>query len=109
MGIADAARDKAHAKVTELEAEVTKIKAQLEEAQENLGGAQAAGDLLGSVQDTPVVGDLTSGMRRDATVDQASGQADVARLQSELSSAETKLEWARKAEAAVEAVTGDEG
>lgn len=108
MGITDAARDKAHAKVSELEAQVTALKADLADAQDQLTASQAAGDLLDSVKQTPVVGGLTEGMRRDSGVDQATAQATVDKLTAELSSAETKLDWAKKAEDALGAVTGQD-
>lgn len=108
MGITDAARDKAHAKVSELEAEVTALKAQLADAQDQLEVSQGAGGLLESVKETPIVGSLTEGMRRDSGVDQATAQATVDKVQAELSSAQTKLDWAKKAEDALGAVTGQE-
>jgi hypothetical protein len=107
MGITDAARDKARAKVSELEAEVTALKADLADAQDQLTASQATGDLLDSVKQTPVVGGLTEGMRRDSGVDQATAQANVDALKSKLSAAQTKLDWAKKAEDALGTVTGE--
>lgn len=106
MGIGETARATAHAKVSEAQAKVTQLQSQLKQAKLDLEGSSAAGDLLDSVKDTAVVGTLTSGMRDQSGVDQATAQAEVDRLTAELSSAETKLDLRRKAEAAVSAVTG---
>ena len=107
MGISDLARDKAQAKVSEAQAAVTSLTARLQQAQADLAATEAAGDLWESVQDTPVVGSLTSGMRSSATVNQAEAQAEVDRLQAELTAAQNKLDWAKKAQSAVESVTGE--
>lgn len=107
MGISDLARDKAQAKVSEAQAAVTTLTAKLQQAQADLAATEAAGDLWESVQDTPVVGSLTSGMRSSATVNQAEAQAEVDRLQAELTAAQNKLDWAKKAQSAVESVTGE--
>ncbi|MCB0914490.1 MAG: hypothetical protein H6525_09875 [Actinobacteria bacterium] len=105
MGMSDMAKSKAQAKVSEYEAEVATLESQLADAQEELEGSTAAGGLLDKVKDTPVLGDLTSGLRRGTGVDQATAKAEVDRIQSELDKARTQLEWARKAQDAVESVT----
>ena len=78
----------------------------MQKAKLDLEGSAAAGDLLDSVKDTTEVGTLTSGMRDQSGVDEATAQAEVDRLTAELSSAQTKLDLLRKAESAVSAVTG---
>jgi hypothetical protein len=108
MGITDTARAKARASVSQAQAEVADLTAQLAAARRAVDGSQAAGDVLDSVRDTPLVGQLTAGMRDKAGVDQAKAIADVDRLTAELSSAQGKLDLAKKAEAAILAVTGGE-
>lgn len=63
--MSDMAKSKAQAKVSEYEAEVATLESQLADAQEELEGSTAAGGLLDKVKDTPVLGDLTSGLRRE--------------------------------------------
>ncbi len=103
--MSDMAKSKAQAKVSQYEAEVTALEAQLADAQEELDGSTAAGGLLDTVKDVPVLGDLTGRLRRGTGVDQATAQANVDRIQSELDKARTQLVWARKAQDAVESVT----
>ncbi len=99
------ARSKAQAKVSEYEAQVSALKAQLADAQDELDGSKAAGGLLDSIKDAPVIGGLTDRLRRTTGVDQATAKADVDRIQAELTKAQTQLDWARKAQDAVETVT----
>ena len=108
MGITDTARAKAKAAVSEAQAEVTELTAELELAKRQVADQEAAAAALDSVRDTPVVGTLTAGMRDQSVVDQAHGKADVDRLTAELSSATDKLNLAKKAQAAIVAVTGGE-
>lgn len=105
MGMSDMARRKAQAKVSEYEAQVTVLKAQLADAQDELDGSTAAGGLLDSIKDAPVIGGLTDRLRRNTGVDQATAKANVDRIQAELTKAQTQLDWARKAQDAVETVT----
>lgn len=105
MGMSDIARSKAQAKVSEYEAEVRALEAQLADAQSDLDGTKTASGLLDSVKDTPVIGGLTDRMRRNAGADQASLKATVDRIQAELTKAQTQLDWARKAQNAVDSVT----
>ncbi|TXH44344.1 MAG: hypothetical protein E6Q90_04075 [Actinobacteria bacterium] len=110
MTISDAAQDKAKALVSQYEAQVATLSDQLKQAEAQLQATGDAGDLLDKVKDTPVIGSLLGGARDEATVSKAQQQADVDTLKAELSEAQTKLDWARKAQGAVEAVTdGDEG
>jgi hypothetical protein len=108
MGITDTARAKAIAAVSEAQAEVTELTAELERAKRQVEDQEAAGEALDSVRDTPLVGTLTAGMRDQTVVDQARSKADVDRLTAELSSATDKLNLATKAQAAIVAVTGGE-
>lgn len=106
MGITETARAKAQAAVSEAEADVTELRSELARAQRLAEGTSAAGDMLDTVKETPLVGSLTAGMRDQTGVDEANAKADVDRLTAELRSAETKLELAKKAQAAIVAVTG---
>lgn len=108
MGFADAARAKARAQVSEFEAQLTDLRNQLAQAENELNSAQAAGNLWESVEDTPVVGSLTSGLRGKSSVDRAKAQADIDKLKSQISTVEAKLAWARKAESAITTVTEEE-
>ncbi|MFM2438652.1 MAG: hypothetical protein RLZ55_1475 [Actinomycetota bacterium] len=109
MTISDAARDKAQASVSQYEAEVATLTNELKQAEAQLQATGDAGDLLDKIKDTPVIGSLLGGARDDATVSEAQLQANVDKLKADLSEAQTKLDWARKAQGAVEAVTdGDE-
>lgn len=109
MGMTDAARDKARAKVSELEAQVVALKADLADAQDQLSASKKAGGLLDSVKQTPVVGSMTKRLLRDSGVDQATAQAQVDKVRAQLTAAETKLDWAKKAEDALGTVTGETG
>ena len=70
MGMADTARARAQAEVSKAQAQVTGLQVELARAQDVLKGSEAGGDLLDSVKDVKVVGDLTGGMRDQSKVDQ---------------------------------------
>jgi multidrug resistance efflux pump len=103
--MSDIARSKAQAKVSEYEAEVSALEAQLADAQSELDGTKTASGLLDAVKDAPVIGGLTDRLRRNTGADQASAKATVDRIQAELTKAQTQLDWARKAQNAVDSVT----
>ncbi len=107
MGITDTARAKARAAVSKAEAEVIEIKAELAKVDTAHEGAGAAGELLDSVKGVALVGSLTQGMRDDMGVEAAKLQAEADRLRAELSAAQTRLDLALKAQAAVLAVVGE--
>ena len=106
MGLGETARSTAQAKVSEAEAEVAQLQNDLKQAQLDLDQANATGDLLDSASSIPVVGALTEKARGDSGVDAAAAKAKVDNLTAQLSSAETKLSLTRKAQSAVESVTG---
>lgn len=106
MSITETARAKARAAVSAAQAEVTSLEAQLAQARRNLDSSEAAGALLQSVRETPLVGPLTAGVRDQTSVDKANATADIDRINAELSSARAKLERAEKAESLVLAATG---
>lgn len=108
MGITDTARAKAQAEVSKAQAKVTSIQAELDKANDQLKASEAGGDLLDSVKDVTVVGDLTDGMRSQSGVDQHQAQANVDQLTLDLSSAQNKLDMAQKAQKAVLSVVGDD-
>jgi hypothetical protein len=106
MAISDTARAKARAAVSDAQADVASLSAQLNAAKRALGGSDTASDLLDSVSDVNVVGSLTSGLRDNAQADRAKRQADVDRLTAQLESAKNKLARAQKAESALLSVVG---
>ena len=106
MTIADTARAKAQAAVSQAEAQVADLQSQLNRAKATLEGTDAAGDLLGSVKDVNVVGSLTSGLRDSVGVDRAKAQAEVDRLTAALSAATDKLTMAKRAQSALVTVVG---
>lgn len=108
MGISDTAKDKAQALVSQYQAQVATLQNKLKQAQAQLAATGDAGDLLDKVKNAPVIGGLFGGASDDASVSEAQLQADVDRLQAELSEAQTKLDWAKKAQGAVNAVTDDD-
>jgi outer membrane protein TolC len=108
MGITATARAQAQARVSKAEAEVAAVQAQINRAQASLESSAAAGGVLDSIKGVAVVGPLTAGMRDKSDVEQAEARAELDRLAAELSSAETRLDLARKAQAALLAVVGDE-
>ena len=72
-----------------------------------LKGSEAGGDLLDSVKDVKVVGDLTGGMRDQSKVDQDHSRAQVDELKAQLSAAQGRLDRAKAAQRALETVVGD--
>ena len=107
MGFTDTARAKAQAAVSQAEADVAQKRAELSRAKASLEGSSAAGGVLDSLKGVAVVGSLTSGLRDESAADQARAKAEVDRLDAELKSAESKLDRARKAQAALQSVIGD--
>lgn len=104
MGLEESARNAAQAQVSEAEAEVARLTNELKKAQQDLDGANAAGQLLDAATKIPVVGGLAEGVRDNTTVDAAQAKANVDQLTSELTNAQNRLELARKAQAAVGSV-----
>lgn len=107
MGITETARAKAQATVSKAEADVAEARSRLNRAKASLEGTSTAGEVLESLKGIAVVGSLTSAMRDDSAVDQAKGKAEVDRLTAELKSAESRLDRALKAQAALRSVVGD--
>ena len=107
MGITETARAQAQAKVSKAEADVAEIQSQLNRAKASFEGSAAAGGALDSVKGVAFLGSLTAGMRDQSEVDQAQGRAELDRLTADLKSAETRLDYARKAQSALLAVVGE--
>ena len=106
MGIANTTRAKAQAAVSKAQAEVTELTTELKRTQTILEGSDAAGELLDSVSDVAFLGSLTGSLRDDITVDKAKLHAEADALAAKLSSAQSRLEMAQRAQAAVHAVIG---
>lgn len=107
MGISETALAKAQAAVSQAEANVATITAELAAAQKKLSSTSSAGEALEGIKDMALLGSLTSGMRDKVGVDEVQLQADVDRLTAALSAARDKLNLARKAQDAVETVVGE--
>jgi multidrug resistance efflux pump len=107
--MSDTARARAQAAVSKAQAQVTSLEVELARAEDELKASQAGGDLLDSVKDVKVVGDLTGGMRDQSKVDQDQVQAQVDELKAQLSAAQGKLDRAKTAQRALETVVGDDG
>lgn len=107
VGFTDTARAKAQAAVSKAEADVASVRAELNRAKASLEGTTATGGVLDSLKDVAVVGSLTSGLRDESAVDQAKAKAEVDRLTAELKTAESSLDRALKAQAALHSVIGD--
>jgi hypothetical protein len=107
VGFTETARAKAQAAVSKAEADVAQVRADLNRARANYEGSSAAGGVLDSLKGVAVVGSLTSGLRDDSAADQAKAKAEVDRLTAELRSAESRLDRALKAQAALRSVVGD--
>lgn len=106
MGIANTTRAKAQAAVSKAQAEVAEISNELKHTQTLLEGSDAAGELLESVSDVAFIGSLTESLRGDLVVDKAQLRAQADELTAKLSAAQSRLEIAQRAQAAVHAVIG---
>ncbi len=108
MGYGDAARDKAQAKVSELEAQVAALKSELSKANTELQGAQAVDDVVDKVTGPDVVRDATAPVRDKTNSLVSTAQAKVDKIQSDLTTTEAKLSTYQKAQGAIDAITDPE-
>lgn len=108
MGIANTTRAKAQAAVSKAEAEVAELTNELAKTQKMLEGSDAADELLESVSDVAIIGSIAGSLRGDLGVDKAQLRAQADELTAKLSSAQSRLEMAKRAQAAVHAVIGED-
>jgi hypothetical protein len=108
MGIANTTRAKAQAAVSKAEADVAELTNELKKTQTMLEGSEAAGELLDSVSDVAIIGSIAGSLRDDMGVDKAQLRAQADDLTAKLSAAQSRLEMAKRAQAAVLAVVGAE-
>lgn len=105
MGFSDAARDKAQAKISQVQAEIADLKAQLSKASSELQGAE----LLDGAVDTVTSPDMIKGPaaplrdKTDSLV--ASARAKVDDLQARLTTAEARLATYESARNAIDSLT----
>ncbi len=94
----DNTRAKALAAVSEAEADVKRLEAELSTAQTKaklIGAADAAVDKVTDIN-VAVVKENTEFLRKKTESEKAAAQADIARIESELATARTKLKWAQR-------------
>lgn len=104
MGIADAAKDKAEAKVSELQARIAALKADLSGAQAELSAAQATDSVVDKVTSPEFLQDVSQPLRDKSDASVAAAKSRVAQVQSDLSIAETKLAAYQAAQSAIDSV-----
>jgi hypothetical protein len=108
MGIANTTRAKAQAAVSKAEADVALLTNELTKTNKMLEGSDAADELLESVSDVAFIGSIAGSLRADLGVDKAHLRAQADDLAARLSAAKSRLEMAKRAQAAVLAVVGPE-
>lgn len=93
----DNTRAKALAAVSEADATVKDLEAQLSSAQTKLKLVTAGDSAVDSITSIPVVKDNTEFLRKRTEAEVSSAQAEVDRIESELATARTKQKWAQRA------------
>lgn len=92
----DNTRAKALASVSEAEAEVKRLEAELSSAQTKAKLVEAGDAAVDKITSIPVVKDNTEFLRKKTEAEKASAQAEINRIESELATARTKLKWAQR-------------
>ncbi len=106
MGIADAAQQKAQAKVSELEATIAALKAELSQAKNELKGASALDDAVDTVTNPEKIREVAQPLRDKTDSLVATSQAKVDKIQADLTTAAAKLSAYETAQGAIDAVAG---
>lgn len=93
----DNTRAKAQAALSEADAAVKDLEAQLSSAQTKLKLVKAGDDAVDTITSIPVVKDNTDFLRKRTEAEVSSAQAAVDRIEAELATARTKQKWAQRA------------
>lgn len=100
----DNTRAKALAAVSEADADVKRLEAELSSAQTKLKLMQTSDSAVDKITNIPVVKDNTEFLRKKTEAEVAAAQAEVDRVESELATARTKLKWSQRALSTVDTV-----
>lgn len=100
----DNTRAKALAAVSEADADVKRLEAELSSAQTKLKVMQTSDSAVDKITNIPVVKDNTEFLRKKTEAEVAAAQAEVDRVESELATARTKLKWSQRALSTVDTV-----
>ncbi len=93
----DNTRAKALAAVSEADAKVKELEADLSSAQTKLKLVKAGDDAVDTITSIPVVKDNTEFLRKRTEAEVSGAQATVDRIEAELATARTKQKWAQRA------------
>ena len=106
VSVGKSTRSKAQAAVSEAQADVKRLEAQLGTDQARLKRAETGDSIMVNVTSIPLVKDSTEFLRQKSEASVADAQAKVDRTTSELISARNGLKWAQRGLSAVDSVTG---
>lgn len=93
----DNTRAKALAAVSEADAKVKELEAELSSAQTKLKLVKAGDEAVDTITSIPVVKDNTEFLRKRTEAEVSGAQATVDRIEAELATARTKQKWAQRA------------
>ncbi len=100
----DNTRAKALAAVSEADADVKRLEAELSTAQTKAKLIQAGDDAVDKLTSLPVVKDNTEFLRKRTEAEVSAAHADIDRIEAELATARTKQKWAQRALDTVDSV-----
>lgn len=106
MVVGRSTRSKAQAAVSEAQADVKRLEAQLNSDQARLKRARTGDSLVDTVTNVPLVKEPTGFLRQRSEANVAEAKAKVDRTTSELLAARNGLKWAQRGLNAIDSVTG---